>query len=746
MVVGKGKEVYVRVEESLSHFNLGLVQASMETEETAINGVEDKGFYVTLERSDLAKARELVEKAAGELADKLFDAAHSDLREAFLSSVEIGRRIDDMYANASSSAAVLVFFVVMTAVALSSVLFEGSAVKVLGTCGLSGIFLGLLHTTYPGARLITLSAFLLYAGLALVTIFAASSLVPRFADQRFVSLFSIGRQNIRRRRLRYALTLISVTVLSMSFVTFTSFSTGYGLASNSLKVGSNVPEGLLVRRPPLSDLTAAVGHVPLEQSTIEWLQAKSGVLTVAPKLENIPQLVNLGTLSAPGMASEPLLLFGAIGIEPAPEASITHINETIVQGEYLDEQGGYNILLSRKAADKLGARPGNELLLTTGISSTRIVLAGLLDDSGLAALIDVDGQSLLPKKLTKTVLNPDDPPIIEVKQCDPSEIVIADWRILQGALTGVSLSRTDARLVDNALAPGIARQIALERDLAVWFSWGGNVNKVGLAEYSEAKGLSVMIPWVIVVLNVIITMLNSMFERRREIAILSSVGLNPSHIGGIFLAESAVIGASGGGIGYLMGLGGYRGMLALSIAVEVRQKVSAVWSLASVGVAVAAVLVGTAIALKSSVVVTPSLLRRWTRGEKIEGIGGQWEFQMPIRLHEEGIITLFDHLKSRIPDYIMSTYPSMDRDWIRSRMKETEEGGPGTSVKILTFNYFLGHSDPLGSSPFSLVAEKKNSEETYSLRLICKGAEEGTIEKKVTFIRMLIVDWDARRK
>jgi len=746
LVVSKGKEAYVRVEESLSLFNLDLVQARMGTDERALNEVEDKGFYVTLERSDLAKARLLVDQATGELADKSFDAAHSDLREAYLSSVEIGRRIDDMYANASSSVATLVFFVIMTAVALSSVLFEGSVIRVLGTCGLSGIFLGFLHATYPGVRLITLNTFLLYVGLALVIVFVASSLLSRLADQRFVSLFSMGRQNLKRRRLRYALTLISVSVLSMSFVTFTSFSTGYGLASSSFKASNNVPEGLLVRRPPPSDLTTAVGHVPLEQSTIEWLQGKSGVLAVAPKVENNPQLLSLATLSAPGGASEPLPLFGAIGIEPAAEASITHINETIVEGDYLGVQGGYSILISRKAADKLEVRPGDELLLTTGTSSSRIGLAGLLDDSGLAALMDVDGQSLLPKKLSMTILNPDDPPIIEVKQCNPAEIVIADWRMLQGILTGVSLSRTDAKLVDNALTPSIARQIALERDLAVWSSWDGNLNLVGLAEYSEAKGLSVMIPWVIVVLNVVITMLNSMFERRKEIAILSSVGLNPSHIGGIFLAEAAIIGASGGGLGYLMGLGGYRGMLALSIAVDVKQKVSAVWSLASVGVAVAAVLVGTAVALRSSVVVTPSLLRKWTRGEKIEGTGGQWEFQMPIRLHEEGVVALFDYLKRRIPEYVMSAYPSMDRAWIRSRMKETEGGSPSASFKILAFNYFLGHSDPLGSSPFSLIAEKKNGEETYSLRIICKGAEEGAIEKKVTFIRMLIVDWDARRK
>jgi hypothetical protein len=71
-----------------------------------------------------------------------------------------------MYANVFFLAT-LVYFVTMTAMARSSVLFEGSVIRVLGTCGLSGIFLGFLHATYPGVRLITLNAFLLYMGLAL---------------------------------------------------------------------------------------------------------------------------------------------------------------------------------------------------------------------------------------------------------------------------------------------------------------------------------------------------------------------------------------------------------------------------------------------------------------------------------------------------------------------------------------------------------------------------------------------------
>jgi hypothetical protein len=48
-------------------------------------------------------------------------------------------------------------------------------------------------------------------------------------------------------------------------------------------------------------------------------------------------------------------------------------------------------------------------------------------------------------------------------------------------------------------------------------------------------------------------------------------------------------------------------------------------------------------------------------------------------------------------------------------------------------------------SPFSLVAEKRKGEETYSIKLICSNLEEETVERRVTFIRMLIVSWEAEK-
>jgi hypothetical protein len=320
------------------------------------------------------------------------------------------------------------------------------------------------------------------------------------------------------------------------------------------------------------------------------------------------------------------------------------------------------------------------------------------------------------------------------------------YEVAQEVFGAISLSRINVKLQNPSLAGTLSRQIALERDLSVWYSFNGIVNQVVLGGYTEAKGLSVMIPWIIVMVNVIITMLNSMFERRKEIGILSSIGLNPSHIGGIFMAEAAIIGIVGGGVGYLLGLSSYRGLLLLSVLVEVREKVSAVWSFASLGVAIVAVLVGTGIALRSSVIITPSSLRKWTGESNVVERSGRLEFKMPIRLHEDGVRALFTYLKEVIPYHIIAVYPAVDIDSVKRRATETQVLDNDGNTKTLLFNYFFGQADFIGSSPFNLVARKQRGEDTYSLTLICSNADKETIERKVTFIRMRIVDWDAQRK
>jgi ABC-type lipoprotein release transport system permease subunit len=580
------------------------------------------------------------------------------------------------------------------------------------------------------------------AGLCLGIAFSIHFVLLRSVDERFISIFSIAKQNLRRRRLRFVLTLTSVIVLAMSFVTFTSFSTGYGLTSSSHKMGNLDSEGILVRRSMPSNLPATMTFLPLETSTITWLEDKLEVSIVAPKFENMPRLDSIGALSSSSGPPKQLLLFGVLGIQPSLEAKMTHIDGQVIRGRYLDDDERGRVLISHNAAERLGVDVGDGLLLSSGVSTMKVFLVGILDDHRFSLVRDIDAQPLIPRKL---VLIQGDSPTILLESCDPSEVLVLNWRTSLEFFQIVSLSRVDIGLRDPDSMLSFARRIALERDLLVWSSFGGVVHRIGLGEYLEAKGLPIMIPWIIVVLNVVITMLNSLFERRKEIAILSSLGLNPSHIGGIFMAEAAAIGIVGGGAGYLLGLSGYRATLALSLAVEVRQKVSAFWCLASVGVAVAAALVGTGVALRSSVVITPSLLRRWTMERKAEDAGGEREFQMPVRLHENDVGPLLSYLKMRIMDQVLSSH-FIDPDYVAKHTTENDMESSEGHVKSIYFNYFFGQADYLGAFPFSLIAEKKKGEESYTLKLVCKGGNDEMIQKKATFIRMLIVDWNAQRK
>jgi ABC-type lipoprotein release transport system permease subunit len=531
----------------------------------------------------------------------------------------------------------------------------------------------------------------------------------------------------------------------MSFVTFTSFSTGYGLTSNTYNAGIS-PEGLLVRRPVRAVISTTVTFVPLETATITWLQNKPDILLVAPKFENAPTFFPEATISPSTNPSKAFDVFGVLGIQPGAEANITHIDDLVTGGSYITDLNQNEIMITRQAAESLSINVGDELLLDTGVLEARFTLVGILDDVGFSQMRDIDLTPLLPQKIVETTSAPGSPPTIVVERCRAAEVIVMNYEAAQEVFGAISLSRIDVKLQSPNSAGSLSRQIALERDLSVWYSFAGTVNQVGLGGYTEAKGLSVMIPWIIVMVNVIITMLNSMFERRKEIGILSSVGLNPSHIGGIFMAEAAIIGIVGGGVGYLLGLGSYRGLILLSVLVEVREKVSAIWSFASLGVAIVAVLVGTGIALRSSVIITPSALRKWTGESNVVEKDGRLEFRMPIRLHEDGVEALFSYLKEAIPNHIVVAYPTVDVDSVKRRATETQELDNDINTRTLFFNYFFGQADFIGSSPFSLVALKQRGEDTYSLTLICSNADKEAIERKVTFIRMKIVDWDSQRK
>jgi ABC-type antimicrobial peptide transport system permease subunit len=241
------------------------------------------------------------------------------------------------------------------------------------------------------------------------------------------------------------------------------------------------------------------------------------------------------------------------------------------------------------------------------------------------------------------------------------------------------------------------------------------------------------------ILTVIMTMMNTIFERRDEVGILSSVGLNPSHITLMFTAEALIIGIIGGAFGYLLGQGTYQIANVLSITILVEQKVSAIWSLASLGIAVAAVLIGASVAQKSSTIITPSLLLRWSAKEVARPTGEPLTVEIPSRVKEEDLDSLFEFVKDRYFNYLKTKALNESLGTISQLTEET----PEYSTRIMNFDYLLGDMPVVGSLPFQLIAKREKGEETFSIIVRCRGTAQ-VIDRTVSFIRMSIIEWSTR--
>lgn len=744
--LAKGEAFRIEIAKYTFQSNLGIANTLLKTSEELISKADQDEFYVLADRRDLETASLLIQDSQTEYSRGYYVASYTDLREAYVQIVSIVDDIQSMYAGASLSVPILILFVAATSIAISYLLFENLARKIIA----SGLFFSALITVfynvYGGCRVVGLQ----YVSGLSVLMFSAALVVSLFLAHFFpmTIVFSLAKRNIRRRRTRFFLTLVPITVLVMSFVALTSFSSQDTFALSAIGTSQSGAQGILVREIA-PEIPSFQGIVPygvatfkhIDESVMDWLLAKSDIVAVTPKVENEPNLNPEWSVST---SYGSIMIYGILGVLPSAEAQILGLNKTIAEGRYLNDNETDAILISSAAAESMDLHVGDDLAL----SGRTMRLVGIFDDELITQLHDFDGQSILPEKIVKSTSSEISflaPPSWSLTRCDPSEVVIANWKTAMQLSITVLISRVDVKAEASTDLLQLARTISLERDYNVWVDSAGKITFVGETQFLEVEGTTIVIPWLIVVLDVIIVMANTIYERRKEVATLTSIGLNPTQVSLLFGAEAVVIGIIGGGIGYLTGLSSYRFMAILGAGIDVRQKISFQWCLASIGISMSAVLIGTFVALRSSVAITPSSLLRWSRGEKSKGTSTTLEFQMPVRLLEEGVSSLFSYLKHNVSQYIQSTQPRLDIEFIKDRIYEDEKQVASTYVRRIVFNYFLGRSDPMFYSPFSLVAEKKEGEETYSVKLVCSNLEEETVERRVTFIRMLIVSWEAEK-
>jgi len=216
------------------------------------------------------------------------------------------------------------------------------------------------------------------------------------------------------------------------------------------------------------------------------------------------------------------------GIDPVTEASVTKLDELIVEGHYLDGDG--QVLLSSVMAEDLDIRVGERVVIlaisTEGTESRAFIVAGLFQSASFdleqVAMVSINDVQAMTGLVGATTL------------------VIALPR-------GISASRsvTEAK---RLLADIAGVEVADYFDLNPF------------ARFIIAGSTIKMIPFVLMISlmagsGVANTAFYSVLERTREFGVMKAVGMSSKLLARLVLLESTIVAAIGfvvgGGLGYL---------------------------------------------------------------------------------------------------------------------------------------------------------------------------------------------------
>ncbi len=729
--VGQGALVARDVRPFSVQYNIETVEGVLASVRGRLDEMESYGFYMVSERAVVVAAETFLSDSVELLSEGLYVDSFGDCKRSYLLAWETRSHLISMLNDAMYSVYIIVVFLALASTTVAFLLANRDVTKVLGGVGLFILAIMVLYLSYPGSMILSPTRFIgvsvgsIGASLFIATIF------PRFMKGRerngqvplsniVVPVFSMAKRSIKRRRLKFILTLISLSVLVMSFVTLTSFSEGYGIITR--KTLNRPPDGLgvLIRAQDYDDLEPT--FLSDRDLSSNWLQRQPETLVVSLKAESKPQ-------ERPWTRLGGQPIHGFLGVDAAVEEELTGVGSNLVRGR-LPLEG--EVAISETLLTVLDVEVGDSLV----IMGLDLTLVGVLDDEGLRKMGEIDGRTFLPGKIVN--LTPEEEtPYYVWEPCEPSEVAFLH---ISDALRIpiVRISRVSMKLVEGVDAPEFAERLALERGYWAWSASVDGVILARLGRYLEGKGLPLLVPWGIVVLNVVVTVLNSMYERKKEIHILSSVGLNPSQISAIFVAEALILGLTAGGIGYLLGLSFYKVITFLGFTLEVTQKVSAFWSLASIGIAMTAVLAGAYAALRSSVIITPSLLRKWRLVEK-EGRSPfePYDIRIPMRLLPSEI--------DPFAEFVVASLKRLENDPVKSTSSIKLARKTAEANVEITFIYKASGTTAGNFYTKNVLYISKVDENEAELRLRTFGDREWA-HVTGSLIRMYVMRWSTESR
>ncbi len=381
----------------------------------------------------------------------------------------------------------------------------------------------------------------------------------------------LGIANMRKRKLRTALTGITIMLITFALLCFMSTSSYTGQREFVVKMKESPSyTGVLIRQPGQRTMsTQAFAYIRnFLGEEPEWGQRwwwVNPILRTWRIHARNPRTGAKATLSA------------ALGLSEN-EAMITRIDRFCTNWERFEEENG--CYLSVDTAEELGLQVGDEVV----IAGLQLELLGTFEPLKLnQEVIDLDGTSLMPmdfhsmneEERKRSLMGNWSMDLIsseiqtgqglqtpkELPRLDSQRVVIMHHRAL-GGLTNYTGQPGSVSLRSICIATGtletaknLATKISRRLSFPVYYGSPEKVRVMATTPLLPRPPKSLLIPLIIAGFIIFNTMLSSIAERKREIYIYTSLGLAPLHVGVLFLAEAVTYGLMGSIFGYVVGQG-----------------------------------------------------------------------------------------------------------------------------------------------------------------------------------------------
>ena len=330
------------------------------------------------------------------------------------------------------------------------------------------------------------------------------------------TLIKIAWRNVWRNKIRSGVVIISIVLGIWA-----------GLFVMAMTLGLNEQRMNGAISTYLSHIQVHDTQYSKEQNINYYIQNKEKILNKIESDNNIKAYAKRTIVTAMAANSNGSYGVQIVGINPAEEKKLTSISDKLIEGTYLNKFKRNPIIIGNALADKLNLNLRSKIVITLQDINSNIV----------STSFRVEG-------IFRTSSSMFDEATLFVKMDDLEQITGLSGQIHEIAILANSINNADK--IKSDLSKKIGENKAE--------TWSDIAPELGYANEMMSRFIYIFMGIIFLALafSIINTMLMAVLERRKELGMLMSVGMNKSRIFSMITLETLFISALATPIGMLL--------------------------------------------------------------------------------------------------------------------------------------------------------------------------------------------------